>query len=96
MVEEGARTDSASEPFSLSKANDEGTEDVLKLLVRQIVANVCERFRGLLTYHSLVRLSQRLQQLQERCFVRIQLPYIAKLLSNGKQDFVVLVLNQRY
>ena len=95
MEEERAGADAAREPLSLRQADNERAEDVLELFITQVVANVGQRFRGLLTNNRLVRLGKSLQKRQELSFVRvIELPNFSELLSDGKEYFVVLVLDQ--
>ena len=96
VEEERTSADAACEPLGLCKADDEGAEVFLKRLLIQFFADVCERFGGLLTYDRLVRLRKRFQKGQEDGLVRenSQLPDTAELLGDGKENFVILVLDQ--
>ena len=80
----------------MCKADDERAEDVLKGIVFQGATDCLERLGGLLTHDRLVRLCERLQEGQEDSFVIVELPDLAQLLGDGKENLVILILDQSY
>ena len=96
MVEERTSADSAREPLGLRKADDKWAEVVLKCIVIKIAADLSERKSGLLTHDRLVRLRKCFQKVQEGSFVWDEIPDVAQLLGDGKENFVILFCDQIY